>query len=104
VCSAHARAAPEPRKRRRGLATALFLIVILALLGASGYLVWQRLYGDPTRNAKGGGCLGDLSVVAPGQDQQATKARGVACTVPAAGHEVIGRVDNLTADLARSQK
>ena len=97
-------AAPEPRKRRRGLATALFLIVILALLGASGYLVWQRLYTDPTRNAKAGDCLADLPVVAPGQDKQATKARVVACTDPAAGHEVIGRVDNQTADLARSQK
>jgi hypothetical protein len=97
-------AAPEPRKRRRGLATALFLIVILALLAASGYLVWQRLYADPTRNAKAGDCLADLPIVAPGQDQQATSARVVPCTDPAAGHEVIGRVDNQTADLARSQK
>jgi hypothetical protein len=97
-------AAPEPRKPRRGLATALFAIVILALLAASGYLVWQRLYADPTRNAKAGDCLADLPVVAPGQDQQATRARVVACTDPAAGHEVIGRVDNQTADLARSQK
>ena len=96
-------AAPEPRKRRRGLATALFAIVILALLAASGFLLWQWKYADPTRNAKAGDCLADLPVVAPGQDQQAPKARVVACTDPAAGHQVLGRVDNQTAEQARSR-
>jgi hypothetical protein len=97
-------AAPEPRKSRRGLATALFTVVILALLAASGFLLWQWKYADPTRNAKAGDCLADLPVVAPGQDQPASKARVVACNDPAAGHQVVGRVDNQTADLARSQK
>src|SRR5258706_130510 len=70
----------EPRKKKRGLlAGAIFGVVVLVLLAATGLVVYQKFYADPTKNAVAGNCLANLPVVAVGEDKDAKRTRVVNC-------------------------
>jgi hypothetical protein len=81
---------------RRLVGTLVFSVIVLLLLGAIGYVLYQRLYGDPTREAVAGDCLADLPIVAVGDDREVTTARIVECTDPAAMFVVEGRLDRVS--------
>lgn len=84
-----------PLKRRRGLlGGAIFAVVVLVLLGAIGFLVYQRLNADPTKNAVAGQCLANLPEVGPGQDQEATGGKIVDCGDSSAVYRIESRLDN----------
>lgn len=82
--------------------TVVFGVVVLLLLGAIGFLLYQRFYADPTKAAVAGDCLTDLPIVAVGEDREVTSARIVECTDPAADFIVEGRLDSLTEEQASS--
>ncbi len=81
---------------------AIFVVVVLVLLGVIGFLVYQRLNGDPTKDATAGQCLGNLPEVAPGQDQEATGGKIVDCGDAAAVYQIESRLDNQTDDQAET--
>jgi hypothetical protein len=92
-----------PLKRRRGLlGGAIFAVVVVVLLGAIGFLVYQRLNGDPTKNAAAGQCLAGLPEVGPGQDQEATGGKVVDCGDSSAVYRIESRLDNQDAAQAKS--
>jgi hypothetical protein len=92
-----------PPKRRRGLlGGAIFAVVVLVLIGAIGFLVYQRLNGDPTKDAQAGQCLAGLPNVEPGQDQEATGAKIVDCADSSAVYRIESRLDNQDSAQAKS--
>jgi hypothetical protein len=80
--------------------TVIFGAVVVLLLAAIGYLVYQRFYADPTKNAVAGDCLADLPIVTGDEDHEVGAGRIVPCTDPAATYVVEGRLDRLTEDQA----
>ncbi|MBX6723256.1 MAG: hypothetical protein IRY92_08475 [Dactylosporangium sp.] len=96
------RSAPVSRGRRL-VGTVTFGAVVVLLLAAIGYLVYQRFYADPTKEATAGDCLADLPIVADDEDREVPAGRIVACTDPAARYVVEGRLDRLTEEQARSE-
>ncbi len=112
--TAPAAAAPAPRtevpaaadkstKKKRGvLAGTVFAIVVVVLLGAIGYVIYQKFFSDPTRNAAAGNCLADLPVVAVGEDREVPKARIVPCNDTAAQYVVEARLDKQSEAQAKS--
>jgi hypothetical protein len=93
-----------PRRKRRVLASVIFGLLVVVLLAAIGWVVYQRLYADPTRNAVAGNCLADLPVVAVGEDREVTSARVVDCGDASATHIVEARINNKTEAEAKSQE
>jgi hypothetical protein len=91
-----------PKRRRGVLGGAIFVVVLIVLLGAVGFLVYQRLNGDPTKNATAGQCLGNLPEVGPGQDLKADGGKIVDCADSAAAYQIESRLDNQTPDQAKS--
>jgi hypothetical protein len=77
--------------------TVVFSVIVLALLGAIALVLYQRFYGDPTRDAVAGDCLADLPIVAVGEDREVGTARIVECTDSAATFVVEGRLDRVSA-------
>jgi hypothetical protein len=94
-------AAQQRRKRSGLLAGSIIAVIVIALISAVGYLVYQRFYADATRDAVAGHCLADLPSVSIGEDKAVDQARIVACDDPAASYVVQGRVEGLTAEQAR---
>jgi hypothetical protein len=84
------------------VSTVVFGAVVVLLLAAIGFLVYQRFYGDPTKNAAAGDCLADLPILAVGEDREVPAGRIVACTDPDARYVVEGRLDRLTEEQASS--
>jgi hypothetical protein len=97
-----AEAPAEPKKKRGVLAGTVFAIVVVLLLGAIGYVVYQKFFSDPTRDAVAGNCLADLPVVAVGEDKEVPKARIVACSDAAAEYVVEARMNNQSEAQAKS--
>jgi hypothetical protein len=93
---------PPARKRRRGLLTVVFAIVVLILLAVISVVVYQRFYADPTKNTQAGACLGGLPTLTQGQDQAVSAARVVDCSDPAAVYQVEGRLDSVSDAQAKS--
>jgi len=93
---------PGGRRGRRLVGTVVFGTVVVLLVAAIGYLVYQRFYADPTKNAAAGDCLADLPLLAVGEDREVPAGRIVACTDPAARYVVEGRLDRLTEEQASS--
>ena len=92
-----------PPKRRRGLlGGAIFAVVVLVLVGAISFLIYQRLNGDPTKNATAGQCLAGLPEVGPGQDQEATGGKVVDCADSSAVYRIESRLDNQDSAQAKS--
>jgi hypothetical protein len=97
-----------PPKRRRGLlggaifGGVIFGVVVLVLVGAIGLLLYQRLNGDPTKDAKAGQCLAGLPTVEPGQDQEATGGKVVDCADSSAVYRIESRLDNQDSAQAKS--
>jgi hypothetical protein len=95
-------AAQAPRPKR-GLAIGLTIgFVLLLLLAGGGYVLYQRYYSDPTKDAMAGDCLADLPVVPVGEDREVKTARVVGCDDPAAVFVVEGRLDRLSPEQASS--
>lgn len=90
------------RRSRRLVGTLIFGAVVVLLVAAIGYLVYQRFYADPTRNATAGDCLADLPIVANDEDREVGAGRIVPCSDPGATYVVEGRLDRLTEEQATS--
>ncbi len=101
---APAESTASPRKKWRVLAGVVFGLLVLVLLAAIGWVVYQRLYADPTRNAVAGNCLADLPVVAVGEDREVTSARVVECGDATATHIVEARINDKTEAEAKNQE
>lgn len=91
-----------PKRRRSALSAAIFGVVVVVLLAAIGFLVYQRVYGDPTKNATAGQCLGNLPDVSPGQDLKADGGKIVDCADSTAVYQIESRLDNQTSEQAKS--
>jgi hypothetical protein len=103
VLAPPAQAPPAPSKRRpRLVASLIFSAIVVLLLGAIAYVLYQRFFSDPTRDAVAGNCLADLPIVAVGADQEVRSARIVECTDPAAMFVVEGRLDRVSEAQASS--
>jgi hypothetical protein len=93
---------PSAGKSRRALATVAFAVVVLILLGAIGWVLYQRISADPTKNTQAGACLAGLPTLSQGQDQSVNAARVVDCNDPAAAYYVEGRLDSVSDAQAKS--
>jgi hypothetical protein len=100
--AAPAAPADEPKKKRGVLAGTVFAIVVVVLLAAIGYVVYQKFFSDPTRNAAAGNCLANLPVVAVGEDREVPRARIVPCNDSAAQYVVEARLDKQSEAQAKS--
>jgi hypothetical protein len=94
--------APAPRSRRGLLIGVGIGVVLLLALGASLYVVYNRLLGDPVRNAVAGNCIADLPAVPEGEELEVKTGRIVDCTDPAADYVVEGRLDRISDEQADS--
>ena len=101
---APAESTARPRRKWRVLAGVVFGLLVVVLLAAIGWLVYQRLYADPTRNAVAGNCLADLPIVAIGEDREVPSARVVDCGDASATHIVEARINNKTEAEAKNQE
>jgi hypothetical protein len=84
------------------LASVVFGVIVLALLAAIGFVVYQKFFLDPTKDAVAGDCLANLPIVAVGEDQEVEQGRIVECTDPAAVFRVEGRLDRVSEEQAAS--
>jgi hypothetical protein len=71
-------------------------VLVVLLLGAGAYAIWDRFYADPVRDAVAGHCLAGLPVVEADEYREVDSARIVHCSDPAAIYLVEGRLDNVT--------
>jgi hypothetical protein len=94
--------APASRKTRRIVTGMVFGVIALILLGAIAWVLYDRFYADPTKNAQAGACLADLPTVDVGEDRAVNSARVVDCTDPTAAYVVEGRLDRVSDDQAKS--
>jgi hypothetical protein len=92
-------AAPAPVKKKGGVVKIVGIVVavlIVICLAGVGYLVKDALFGDKTKSAQAGDCIGNVPAVTAGQDKQADNAVVVACTDVSAKYKVLGRVEGKT--------
>jgi hypothetical protein len=95
-------AGKRPSKRGRVVTSVVFGVIVLLLLGAIAFVLYQRFLLDPTKDAAAGDCLADLPIVAVGEDQEVERGRIVECTDPAAVFQVEGRLDRVSDEQAAS--
>jgi hypothetical protein len=90
-------------KTRNPWVGGVFAVIVLVLLVAIGFVVYDRFYADPTRNAAPGHCLADVPVVSPTDDVEISPARLVHCLEPDAVYLVEGRINDLSEAEANSE-
>ena len=93
-------AAPAPVKKKGGvfkIVGGVVAVVIAICIAGAVYVAKGVLFGDDTKEAQAGDCIGNLpGDVAAGEDKEANDAKVVACTDAAARYKVEGRLENKT--------
>lgn len=85
-----------PPRKRGLLVWGGFGLVVVLLLAAIGYVVYDRYWADPLKHVVKGHCLADLPLVSGDEEVDVTPPRVVPCEDPAAVYVVEGNIKGLS--------